>query len=334
MIKVQLMKYLGRWMSRALLGPVHVHGGALDNPENAPDIILVPHAMSAADCWLFWSRLKRPPVFYDAGLFSDCWGYRWLCERTGTYEASEASILNRMYDCLTSGRTLVISTEARSPSALKRLETQLQSLHARHGGLKLQMLTFNYDFRHTLGSPVHWIWRPEALSLSTEQLDLQRELQALQKLAWTVNGYQTLPNFPLVNRAGRVPSSLLLSWHEVRARRRWRMPGPVSWLWVPLAMASALLNLAPWVAAFALSHFRGAWRIEQQAAWLVPLYLLNHLAIGGTILAMLGFGALMLYLPWIAVGVHPLGILTARLMDQEDTPDVRTVRERILNYFD
>lgn len=60
MLKLKMMTGLGRLISRALLGPVHVHGS--DPHTTDVDVILMPRSVSPADGWLFWSRLKRPSV--------------------------------------------------------------------------------------------------------------------------------------------------------------------------------------------------------------------------------------------------------------------------------
>lgn len=331
MIKARLMKFCGHWMSRALLGPVRVHGCAPDRREASVDIVLIPHRLSAIDCWLLWSRLKRPPVFYQDGHFSRCLGYR--VGKSTSAPLDDASTLDRQLACLRLGQTLVISVQAQSGSALQRLKRRLASLQSQCGDLTLQLLTFNYDFRHALGSPVHWIWRPKALDLANVPLDLTHELQALQKLAWSISGYQSLQRVSTLSPAGRIPSSLLLSWHEVRARRRLHPPSLATWPWIPLALLTTLLNLAPLTAAYLMAHQQEPWRVDRLAGWLVPLYLINHLIIAGLVMGWTG-GLAWLYLPCFLMGVHPVGRVAALLVKSEDSAEIRSVRERILNYFD
>ncbi|GGX55888.1 hypothetical protein GCM10007392_24570 [Saccharospirillum salsuginis] len=328
-----VMRTLGRWVSRALLGPVHVHGQALDQGGADLDVILVPRRLGPADCWLFWSRLKRAPIFVDRARFSDCWGYPRLCGRAAQARTPEGAMKDRLAYWLRQGRTLVISIDVESRSAIETLQQQLSALRQQEGRLTVQLLTFNYDFRHTLGSPIHWIWRPQPLDLSKNHLNILVELQALQKLAWSVKGHQTLPNLPLVSQSGRVPSSLLLSWHEVQSMRRWQWPGLTAWLWAPLALVAGLINLAPLAMAIVLGHRGGRWRIEQQVLWLGPVYLVNHLVILLAMLAVVGPWGLA-YLGLVFVGLQPLGRLADHLIQLDDNEDHRSVRERMANYFD
>lgn len=333
MIGNRLMKGFAQWMSRALLGPVQVHGGALDGGDSDVDVILVPHRLSPLDCWLFWSRLARPPVFYQDGRFSRCLGYRWLAWRGATDPVDAETAQRAMLACIRVGKCLVLAIETRSPSAVERLERQLKALQRGNRALRLQLLTFNYDYRHLLGSPVHWIWRPHTLDAAKTDLDLNFELRALQKRAWSVLGYQTLPQRPLSDLTGRIPSSLVLSWHEVRSGRRLARPSGGTWPWLPVAVLCACVNLLPLAVTYWWSHRPGPWRIDRLAVWLGPMYLANHLVIGA--LALVGWGAWgWLYLPCLIVGVHPLGHLTRRLVRVEDSSEARAVRERILNYFD
>ncbi len=332
MVRQTIKKWLGRWFSWALLGPVHVHGCALEQNGNDIDVILVPRRLGAADCWLFWSRLKRKPIFVEAGRFSDCWTdstrFRRLIE-----EVSSREVPDRLAYWLEHGRTLVISLEVESRSAIIRLEKELHWLNRRRGALTVQLLTFNYDFRHTLGSPIHWIWRPEPLNLAGSPLNILYELQRLQKMAWSIKGHQTLPNLPLVSRSGRVPSSLLLSWHEVRAMRSWRWPDKVAWLWLPGALLLGLCNAAPLLLAFVMGHRGGNWRLEQQIAWLMPFYLINHLLLLSAAFVYGGVWGWM-YLPLMILGVYPLGRLADRLIQVDDNDAYRAVRERMVSYFD
>lgn len=332
MDKQKVMKGLGRWFSRALLGPIHVHGCKLADDGADVDVILVPRRLGPADCWLFWSRLKRNPIFVDQGRFTDCWGYSKLCTADSLETGAHAQA-DRLGYWLEQGRTLVISIEVESRSAIERLEHQLRELYRHQGQLTLQLLTFNYDFRHTLGSPIHWIWRPEKLDLARTPLNILAELQRLQKLAWSIKGYQTLPDLPLVSRSGRVPSSLLLSWHEVQSMRRWQWPGWTAWLWLPLATAVALFNALPLLVAFILGHRSGGWRLEQQVAWLGPLYLVNHLVLWVSAFALAG-GWGWLYLPFVMMGLYPLGRLADRMIQVDSNEAYRAVRERMVNYFD
>lgn len=333
MDKRRVMKTLGRWISRALLGPVHVHGCALGRDGADVDVVLVPRRLGPADCWLFWSRLARAPIFVDRAHFSDCWGYPGLCGRAARAETPEGSMRDRLAHWLHKGRTLVISVNVESHTAIETLQRQLTALQQQEGRLTVQLLTFNYDFRHTLGSPIHWIWRPEPLDLSRQPLNILMELQALQKLAWSVKGHQTLPSLPLVSRSGRVPSSLLLSWHEVQSMRRWRWPGLAAWLWMPLALLAGLINLVPLLVAYVLGHRGGRWRIEQQILWLGPLYLVNHLVLLVVVSSVLGPWGLA-YLGLVCIGVQPLGRLADHLIQLDDSEDHRSVRERMANYFD
>lgn len=332
MDKKKVMKGLGRWFSRALLGPVHVHGCTLEGDGADVDVILIPRRLGPADCWLFWSRLKRSPIFVDQSRFSDCWGYSKLCS-SDPLEVDGQAQVERLGYWLEQGRTLVVSIEVESSSAIERLESQLRDLYQRRQGLTVQLLTFNYDFRHTLGSPIHWIWRPEKLDLSRTPLCILTELQRLQKLAWSIKGHQTLPNLPLVSRSGRVPSSLLLSWHEVQSMRQWRWPGWSAWLWIPLALAVGLVNAVPLLIAFILGHRSGNWRLEQQVAWLGPVYLVNHLVLAGAVFVLTGAWG-WLYLPFVLIGLYPLGRLADRMIQMDDNDAYRAVRERMVNYFD
>lgn len=333
MLQHTVMRTLGRWVSRALLGPVHVHGHELAEGGADVDVILVPRRLGPADCWLFWSRLSRAPIFVDRARFSNCWGYPRLCGRVAQTQTPEGPMRDRLAYWLDWRRTLVISVDVESRSAIQRLEQELTALQQQRGHLTVQWLTFNYDFRHTLGSPIHWIWRSKPLDLADEPLNILAELQSLQKKAWSVKGHQTLPNLPLVSRSGRVPSSLLLSWYEVQSLKRWRWPGPEAWAWMPVALICALANVLPLAVAFLLGHRGGRWRVEQQVVWLGPVYLTHHLIGLGVALATLGAWGLA-YLLLVFIGVQPLGRLADCLIQLDDTEDQRAVRERMANYFD
>lgn len=334
-LTLTIMTWLGRLISRAMLGPVHVHGS---DPRSADvDVILVPRSLSPADCWLFWSRLKRPPLFVERGQLSNCWGYRWLgavgFSVSQPHRGPGVILEERLAAYLNSGRCLVISINGESSVEIANTQQLLRGLHAHHRHLRVQVLTFNYDFRHTLGSPIHWIWRPSAIDMVVEPLRILKELQRLQKLAWSIKGYQTLPQWPLISQSGRVPSSLLLSWHEVRAQRRWRWPKPLVWLWLPLALVSALANALPLLVSYVVSHSTQQWRIERQFSWLGPLYLINHLIVW------LVLGQLVGYWAWgygaiVLMGLQPLGKLADAILLQDDLGTSRSVRERLVNYFD
>ena len=330
MLKLNIMTGLGRLISRALLGPVHVHGS--DPRTTDVDVILMPRSLSPADGWLFWSRLKRPPLFVDNGQTSNGWGRWW--RGSGRSPRTGGGIMEeRLAAFLNAGRCLVISINGESPEEIDHTQRLLRGLHDHHRHLRVQVLTFNYDFRHTLGSPIHWIWRPGAIDMVVEPLHILKELQRLQKLAWSIKGYQTLPQWPLISQSGRVPSSLLLSWHEVRAQRRWRWPKPVAWLWLPGALISALFNAVPLLVAYGVSHSAQQWRIERQIAWLGPLYLINHVVIWVALAVLLGPWA-WLYGIVIAMGLQPLGRLADAILQQDELGGSRSVRERMVNYFD
>lgn len=330
MLKLNLMRGLGRLVSRALLGPVHVHGS---DPQTADvDVILISGSLSPADGWLFWSRLKRPPLFLENGRTSNGWGRWWrTCDRNP--RAGAGIMEERLAAYLNAGRCLVMSINGESAEAIEHTQRLLRGLHNHHRHLRVQVLTFNYDFRHTLGSPIHWIWRPGVIDMVAEPLHILKELQRLQKLAWSIKGYQTLAQWPLISQSGRVPSSLLLSWHEVRAQRRWRWPKPVAWLWLPGAVISVAFNAVPLLLAYGASHSAQQWRIERQIAWLGPLYLANHAVIWLLLAGLFGLWA-WLYGIIVVIGFQPLGHLADAILQQGEMGGSRSVRERLVNYFD
>jgi hypothetical protein len=230
-------------------------------------------------------------------------------------------------------RTLVVTLDISSQEAVDAVSDQLRRLVAYRKSLTVQVVTFNYDFRSLLGSPVHWIWRDRALNLGQEPLLILQELQALQKQAWSIKGYQTLLQFPLLQPSGRIPSSLLLSWHEVRARRSWRWPSLAGWLWMPVAAMSTALNAVPLTIAWWSCRSGTGWPAHHMPNWLGPVYLINQSCILVTI-AHFGGWASLAYLPWVLIGLHPLGKLADALVDQAGTADSMDMRERIMNYFE
>lgn len=333
MIKHAVFRLLGRWISRAMLGPVHLYGARLGRGVEGPDVILVPNQLGPTDCWLFWAKLKKAPIFIEKNEFADCWGTRWLKGSKTLPDLPESTPLDRMQYWLDNQRTLIISLDISSQAAIDEVSDQLRRLVAYRKSLTVQVVTFNYDFRLLLGSPVHWIWREQALNLGREPLLIVQELQALQKKAWSIKGYQTLSQFPLLQPSGRIPSALLLSWHEVRARRSWRWPTLSGWCWLPLAVIAVVLNAIPLAIAW-LTNRRGlTWPRYQQPYWLGPVYLVNHLCVLGVTAQLWGWLSLA-YLPLILIGMHPLGRLADSLVDLVETADSRDMRERIMNYFE
>lgn len=316
-----------------MLGPVHLYGARLGREIDGPDVILVPNRLGPADCWLFWAKLKRAPVFIDKNQFADFWGYRGLNRSSIISELRDSGPLDRMQYWLDNQRTLVIALDIGSQTAIDEVSDQLRRLVAYRKALSVQVVTFNYDFRLLLGSPVHWIWREQALDLSKEPLLIVQELQALQRKAWSIKGYQTLSQFPLLQPSGRIPSTLLLSWHEVRARRSWRWPTLSGWFWLPLAVIAVLLNVIPLAIAWMTNRRGLAWPNYQQPYWLGPVYLINQLCIFLIISWHWGWFSLA-YLPVVLVGLHPLGRLADSLVDLVETADSRDMRERIMNYFE
>lgn len=333
MLKHTLLRLAGRWISRMMLGPVHLYGARLGQDAEGPDVILVPNQLGPTDRWLFWAKLKRAPVFIEQNDYIDGWRYRWFKRTKRAADLPELTLRDRMQDWLESHRTLVISLDISSQSAIDEVSDQLRRLVAYRKSLTVQVVTFNYDFRLLLGSPVHWIWRERSLNLGKEPLLIVQLLQELQKKAWSIKGYQTLSQFPLLQPSGRIPSTLLLSWHEVRARRSWRWPTFSGWLWLPMALIAVVLNAIPLAIAWWTNRRGLTWPNYQQPHWLGPIYLINHLGLFGGAAYLWGWLSLV-YLPFFLIGVHPLGRLADSLVDLVETADSRDMRERIMNYFE
>lgn len=333
MLRHRLYRFIGRCISRAMLGPVHLYGARLEGDAEGPDVILVPSHSGPTDCWLFWAKLKRTPVFIEKNQYADCWGYRWLTRSKRMPAPTTEELLEQMHGWLDNKRTLIVALDIGSQTAIDGVSHQLRHLVAQRKSLTVQVVTFNYDFRLLLGSPVHWIWRERALDLGKEPLWIVQELQALQKKAWSIKGYQTMSQFPLLQPSGRIPSALLLSWHEVRARRSWRWPTLSGWLWLPLALIAVVLNVVPLAISWLVNRQGLSWPNYQRPYWLGSVYLINHLCVWAAVLHQWGwFG--VLYLPLIVLGLHPLGRLADSLVDSLETADSRNMRERIMNYFE